>query len=50
MPIFSVSFYFSFDIARRYAKHRGQDYLYATANKGSYLLTGNTLEENIWGK
>ena len=30
----SKSFPFSFDIARRYAKHREHDYLYATANGG----------------
>jgi hypothetical protein len=28
----SRSFYSSFDIARRYAKHRVEDYLYATEN------------------
>ena len=30
----SRSFYSSFDIARRYAKHRVQDILYATRNGG----------------
>jgi hypothetical protein len=29
----SRSFYSSFDIARRYAKHRVEDYLYATENR-----------------